>query len=81
MHVFFSTYFLGDKPNRYGQQRVYGALGWGVFSAASGFIIDAHSAGQSSKNYISAFYLAAAILLVDALVSWNIKVKKYNIIK
>lgn len=70
--------FSGDKPNRYGHQRLYGALGWGIFSAATGFIIDANSAGQSTKNYVSAFYLAAAILLVDAVVSWNIKASLFS---
>ncbi|KAJ8930915.1 hypothetical protein NQ314_016239, partial [Rhamnusium bicolor] len=58
-----------DKPNRYGHQRLFGALGWGILSALTGVMIDALSTGQSQKNYISAFYMAAAFLVLDFIVS------------
>lgn len=69
-----NTTFSDDKPHRYGQQRLYGALGWGILSGVTGFIIDAASAGQPSKNYLYAFYLGAFFMILDAVVSWNISV-------
>ncbi|KAJ8925091.1 hypothetical protein NQ315_001263 [Exocentrus adspersus] len=60
---------LGDKPNRYGYQRLYGSLGWGIFSFLAGIMIDALSDGRAQKNYISAFYMAAAFLVLDFGVS------------
>lgn len=75
---FFFLFFIDDKPHRYGQQRLYGALGWGILSGVTGFIIDAASEGKASKNYIYAFYLGAFFMLLDAAVSWNIKVSLGN---
>lgn len=67
-------FFLGDKPNRYGYQRLFGALGWGISSAVTGVIIDALSQGKSEKNYMVAFYMAALFLILDFIVSSRIKV-------
>lgn len=68
------VFFADDKPNKYGEQRLYGALGWGIFSFLGGVIIDAHSEGQATKNYISVFYLGAAFLVLNFIVAFNIKV-------
>ncbi|XP_057664392.1 major facilitator superfamily domain-containing protein 6-like isoform X1 [Diorhabda carinulata] len=64
---------LGDKPNRYGYQRLWGSLGWGIVSAMTGVLIDASSQGTSQKNYTSAFYMGAAFLFLDFFVSTRIK--------
>ncbi|XP_018566691.1 major facilitator superfamily domain-containing protein 6-A [Anoplophora glabripennis] len=64
---------LGDKPNRYGYQRLFGSLGWGILALITGVIIDALSQGQSQKNYVSAFYMAAAFLVLDFLVSFKLE--------
>ncbi|KAJ3662792.1 hypothetical protein Zmor_007119 [Zophobas morio] len=64
---------LGDKPNRYGYQRMFGALGWGIFSVISGVMVDSLSEGSSTKNFEAAFYLSFAFLLLDFTVSSKIK--------
>lgn len=48
-------------------------MAYGIFSALAGYIIDALSSGAASKNYIGAFYLGFAMLLVDAIVAWVMK--------
>ncbi|RZC34450.1 major facilitator superfamily domain-containing protein 6, partial [Asbolus verrucosus] len=63
---------LGDKPNRYGYQRMFGALGWGIFSVIAGLMVDSLSEGSSVKNFESAFYLSFVFLLLDFAVSCKI---------
>lgn len=64
---------LGDKPQRYGHQRLWGSVGWGTLSIISGLLIDKFSEGQASKNYAIGFYLMAAMLLLDMVVSSKLK--------
>jgi MFS family permease len=64
---------LGDKHNRYGYQRMFGALGWGIFSVIAGIMVDSLSEGSSTKNFESAFYLSFVFLLFDFAVSSRIK--------
>lgn len=64
---------LGDKPQRYGHQRLWGSVGWGSFSIISGLLIDHFSEGQSAKNYAVGFYLMAGLILLDMLVSSKLK--------
>ena len=60
---------LGDKPQRYGNQRLWGSVGWGTFSILSGFLIDKFSEGQVSKNYAIGFYIMGLLILIDMMVS------------
>lgn len=64
---------LGDKPQRYGHQRLWGSVGWGSFSIISGLLIDKFSEGQAAKNYAVGFYLMAFVILIDMLVSSRLK--------
>jgi MFS family permease len=59
---------LGDKPQRYGHQRLWGSVGWGSFSIISGLLIDKFSDGQA-KNYAVGFYIMAILILLDMAVS------------
>lgn len=60
---------LADKPNKYGIQRSFGSLGWGVFSIIAGLVMDAMSSGEAEKNYTGVFYMSLAILVLDLLVA------------
>lgn len=60
---------LGDRPHLYGNQRLWGAVGWGTFSIISGLLVDKFSQGQSSKDYSVVFYLMLALLTLDMFVS------------
>jgi MFS family permease len=60
---------LGDKPNKFGYQRFWGSVGWGILSIVSGLMIDAFSSGPVSKNYSIGFYLMAVFIFFDMIVS------------
>ncbi|KAG8226489.1 hypothetical protein J437_LFUL007371 [Ladona fulva] len=64
---------LGDKPGDYGRQRLWGAFGWGIFSALAGFLVDQWSKGKTQKNYSPVFYLSLALLLADLISSTRLK--------
>jgi exosortase/archaeosortase len=66
---------LGSKPEDYGKQRVWGSIGWGIFSMIAGFLVDETSKGQTEKNYAVVFYMALGIILIDFLVCTKLKVQ------
>ncbi|KAH6930280.1 hypothetical protein HPB50_012292 [Hyalomma asiaticum] len=49
-----------DSKSRFGLHRLWGTVGWGIFAAGSGYLID------GLKDYSAGFYLAAVLMLVDA---------------
>lgn len=53
---------------------MFGALGWGIFSIAVGFLIDAASRHTFEKNYNPAFLLAAGMMVICLIVSTQLKV-------
>ena len=63
---------LGDKPQLYGNQRLWGAIGWGVFSLLAGFLVDKFSSG-TVKNYSIVFYMTLIIITFDMVVSTRLK--------
>ncbi|XP_065348789.1 major facilitator superfamily domain-containing protein 6-A isoform X1 [Cloeon dipterum] len=65
---------LGSKPENYGKQRVWGSIGWGVFSVLAGFLVDEFSKGRTEKNYSVVFYMTIVIIALDFLVSTRLKV-------
>lgn len=64
---------LADKSHLYGKQRLFGSIGWGLFSILSGLLIDAMSDGLH-VNYSIVFWMSSAILILDVLASMKIKV-------
>lgn len=69
---------LGKRHELYGHQRVWGSVGWGIFSLVGGFLVDANSGGHAYKNYSVIFYLMAAALLPNTLVSSCLEVSSLN---
>ncbi|CAL4096032.1 unnamed protein product [Meganyctiphanes norvegica] len=59
---------LGDKPNNYGVQRLWGSLGWGLMGIALGAVVDHFSKGLPDRDYTSAF-VVALILMFGAVIS------------
>ncbi|XP_037516711.1 major facilitator superfamily domain-containing protein 6 [Rhipicephalus sanguineus] len=58
-----------DSKSRFGLHRLWGTVGWGIFAAGSGYLIDGlkGTSGPSSRtDYSAGLYLAAALMLVDA---------------
>ncbi|XP_063221253.1 major facilitator superfamily domain-containing protein 6-A [Bacillus rossius redtenbacheri] len=64
---------LGDRPSDYGNQRLWGAVGWGIFSFASGALVDEFSVNKVNKDYSAMFYLMAIMIILDFVVSLKIK--------
>lgn len=67
-------YLIGDRPHLYGNQRLWGAVGWGIFSVIAGLLVDKFSEGKTLKDYSVAFYMMLVLLLLDVFVSGKLKV-------
>lgn len=66
---------IGDKHALYGNQRLWGAIGWGIFSLLAGLLVDEMSRGMGGyKDYSGVFYLMIALIGIDLLVSFPIEV-------
>ena len=70
----------GDEPAKFGKQRLWGAVGWGLMSVVSGYLIDLASVGQLEKDYTPSFYLVVIILSINVLSVIKIKVIRVAII-
>lgn len=70
---------LEDRPDKYGRQRSFGALGWGVFSIIAGFLVDSYSKDDAKKDYTLTFYLAVVVLVLDFLTSFKIQHTQKNL--
>ena len=57
----------GDKPHDYGRQRLWGALGWGLFAVIAGYLIDLASIGKTMKDYTPSFYLVFILLAINVI--------------
>jgi hypothetical protein len=62
---------LGDEPEMYGRQRLWGTVGWGTFSLIAGYFIDTRSQGKLLKDYTPTFYLMAVLLTINLIVSYK----------
>lgn len=58
---------------QYGKQRLWGSVGWGIFSLATGALID-HFSNGAHKDYTIAFILMFVFMMGDVIVSCTIKV-------
>ncbi|XP_026500477.1 uncharacterized protein LOC113403984 [Vanessa tameamea] len=59
---------LGTNVASYGKQRLWGSVGWGIFSLLTGTLIDLFSGGVS-KDYTVAFILMFVFMFGDVIVS------------
>lgn len=71
---------LGKRSELYGRQRLWGAVGFGIFNLMAGFWIDFISGQQAYKNYSVIYYLMAAALLPNTMVSSCLEVSDVNCI-
>lgn len=65
---------LGKRHEFYGQQRLWGAVGFGIFSLMAGTLVDYISGPTIFKNYTIIYYLMAAALLPNTIVSTCLEV-------
>ncbi|XP_050434111.1 major facilitator superfamily domain-containing protein 6-A-like [Adelges cooleyi] len=67
---------LGDNVHNYGQQRVWGAIGYGITSIVSGVVVDWFSKGQAHKDFRPGFVITLICIAFDIYVSAKIKVEQ-----
>lgn len=70
---------LGKRSELYGNQRLWGAVGFGIFNLLAGFSVDLISGNQPIKNYSVIYYLMAAALLPNTLVSSCLEVRRTSL--
>lgn len=59
---------LGERPQDYGLQRLWGTVGWGITAPLSGLLVDFLNERQGFRSYAPGFYLAAGLLVLQCLV-------------
>uniref|UniRef100_A0A1B0B8T3 Major facilitator superfamily associated domain-containing protein n=1 Tax=Glossina palpalis gambiensis TaxID=67801 RepID=A0A1B0B8T3_9MUSC len=63
---------LGERGHLYGKQRLYGSVGWGIFSILAGILVDSMST-DTEKDYTAVFWMTAIIMALDVLASIKLK--------
>ncbi|KAL1441714.1 hypothetical protein MTO96_008431 [Rhipicephalus appendiculatus] len=65
---------LGDKPQDYGLQRLWGTVGWGITAPLSGLLIDYVNAQLGYKSFVPGFYMAVVLMAIQCVVgcSWRL---------
>ncbi|KAK2713452.1 major facilitator superfamily domain-containing protein 6-like isoform X1 [Artemia franciscana] len=64
---------LGADSSKYGAQRLWGAVGWGVLITLTGFIIEVASSGLTYTNYTPCFIILIVLMGLDLVVASRIK--------
>ncbi|XP_050546793.1 uncharacterized protein LOC126908605 [Daktulosphaira vitifoliae] len=65
---------LDGDTKKFGEQRLWGAVGCGVTSIIAGCIIDWYSKGQEHKNHLPGYLLSMIIFFVDFMIARKLKV-------
>lgn len=65
---------LGDRHHLYGNQRLCGSIGFGVFSIIAGVLVDQMSHGSANKDYTIVFWMTLVIMGFDLFASAKLKV-------
>lgn len=70
---FFFFFYAGNDKHKFGEQRVWGAIGYGTMSAISGFCVDLYSKGQKDKDYTPGFMISLILFLIDIYVATKLE--------
>ncbi|KAK8783339.1 hypothetical protein V5799_010304 [Amblyomma americanum] len=69
-----------DSKTRFGLHRLWGTVGWGIFAAGSGYLIDvlkkANGNLPSATDYSAGFYLATALMFLDTVCIFFCDIRK-----
>lgn len=65
---------LQDRKDRYGQQRLWGTIGWGVGALIGGCLNQAASNDTEAINYAPSFYLLGVLSVIDLIPLYHLKV-------
>lgn len=64
---------LGENRHKYGHQRMWGSLGWGMFGVINGALVDLYSEGEAQTNYTPALIISSILLTINLLVAVRMK--------
>ncbi|XP_065280088.1 major facilitator superfamily domain-containing protein 6-like [Dermacentor albipictus] len=62
---------LGDRPQDYGLQRLWGTIGWGIMAPLSGLLIDFVNARLGYKSFVPGFYMAVGLMAIQCIIGFN----------
>lgn len=63
------------EEKKYGQQRVWGTIGFGLSALLGGYCVDWWSGPGPTKDYTPAFLIAAAFISLDMICCYKLKVR------
>ncbi|GFT15714.1 major facilitator superfamily domain-containing protein 6 [Nephila pilipes] len=72
---------LEGKMELYGRQRMWGTIGWGVFSLLAGFLNHVVSGSSILVSYWPGFYMSLAFYVLDISVIWKWQIKQVRKVK
>ncbi|KAF6209321.1 hypothetical protein GE061_015068 [Apolygus lucorum] len=67
---------LGGKPELFGHQRSFGAIGWGLIGLLAGVIADWYSRGKDTTDYLLNYYLSLFLLSLSIVFGSMLKYEK-----
>ncbi|CAH1726834.1 unnamed protein product [Aphis gossypii] len=65
---------LGENKHKYGEQRLWGSIGYSLLAIVSGVCVDWYSKEQDYKNYTPCFVISLICFILDIIVVSTIKV-------
>ncbi|CAH1777765.1 unnamed protein product [Owenia fusiformis] len=65
---------LEGAYGKWGQQRMFGTLGFGIFAITSSFIMDHISRNQTQVDYSVSFYIFGALMFMCAIVTYTFRI-------
>ena len=63
----------------FGQQRLWGSVGWGLASILSGILVDFFSDGTAEKNFTAMFYVMLVFMILEIAVSCKLEVTFHTV--
>ncbi|GIY75122.1 major facilitator superfamily domain-containing protein 6-A [Caerostris darwini] len=66
---------LGEEMELYGRQRMFGTIGWGIFSLVAGSLNHVFSKSADTINYSPGFYMSVIFYSLDIIVILNLQLK------
>jgi len=64
---------LGHNSSKFGQQRLWGSVGFGLFAVLSGVMMDAFQTNEADKNYTISFFLFVAFIIATAVSGYRMQ--------
>ncbi|UYV65783.1 hypothetical protein LAZ67_3005446 [Cordylochernes scorpioides] len=65
---------LGDRPDHYGKQRLWGSVGWGLMGIISGLLIEFASIDRNEINYLPAYIILLVFLAINIVVVGKLRI-------